>query len=288
MVIITGDKGFIGSELKTHLLEQGVKVHSLDWHDRGRTYTLPEPVEWIFHMGAISETIADDWQDLVRKNIQDTQAWIKFAQQHNCGITYASSASLYGPWSNSPEWGPVQPMHMYAVSKLAVDNWCATQNFTVPVQGVRFFNVYGRNEGHKRQPSPVRRYIVQGIVDRKLTVFQHQGRLGSRDFVSVDDCIDAMLRLKHTGTSGVFNIGSGVQLTFQDIAQCVQKHFGVSNVQVQVVPMPDDMVKSYQWQSQANLQKLVSTIGDWNPCSVDQWLEKNFESLYNSIRKEML
>ena len=288
MVIITGDRGLIGSELKARLLAQGVRVHSLDWSDRGKTYTLEEPLEWIFHMGAISETIASDWQELVKKNIEDTQNWIQFAQQNNCGITYASSASLYGTWSNSPEWGPVQPMHMYGVSKLAVDNWCATQQFAVPVQGVRFFNVYGRNEGHKVQPSPIRRYIEQGIIQKKLTVFQHEGRLGSRDFISIDDCINAMLRLKDAGVSGVYNVGTGVQLTFKDIAQSIQKRFGVENVQVLVVPMPENMVKTYQWESQANLNKLKAAIGDWNPLSVDDWLEENFETLYNKIQKEIL
>jgi ADP-L-glycero-D-manno-heptose 6-epimerase len=288
MVIITGDRGLIGSELKARLLAQGTKVHSLDWNDRGKTYTLDEPIEWIFHMGAISETIASDWQELVRKNIEDTQNWIKFAQENNCGITYASSASLYGPWSNSPEWGPVQPQHMYGVSKLAVDNWCATQNFTVPVQGVRFFNVYGRNEGHKVQPSPIRRYIVQAIQERRLTVYQHEGKLGSRDFISIDDCINAMLRLKDARVSGVYNVGTGYQLTFKDIAESIQKRFGVENVQVMVVPMPEHMVKTYQWESQANLNKLKEAIGDWTPYTVDQWLEENFETLYNKIQKEIL
>ena len=288
MIVITGDRGLIGSELKARLLALGKKVHSLDWADRGKTWSADEPIEWIFHMGAISETIASDWQELVKKNIEDTQAWIKFAQDHNCGITYASSASLYGPWSNSPEWGPVQPMHMYGVSKLAVDNWCTTQNFTVPVQGVRFFNVYGRNEGHKVQPSPIRRYIEQGIIKGQLTVFQHEGRLGSRDFISIDDCINAMLRLKDAGVSGVYNVGTGVQLTFKDIAESIQKRFGVEHVKVLIVPMPDNMVKTYQWESQANLNKLRQAIGDWNPYTVDQWLEENFETLYNKILKEIL
>jgi nucleoside-diphosphate-sugar epimerase len=177
---------------------------------------------------------------------------------------------------------------MYGVSKLAVDTWCATQQFTVPVQGVRFFNVYGRNEGHKQQPSPIRRYIEQGIVQRKLTVFQHECRLGSRDFISIDDCINAMLRLKDAGVSGVYNVGTGVQLTFKDIAESIQKRFGVESVQVLVVPMPENMVKTYQWESQANLNKLKAAIGEWNPLSVDDWLEENFETLYNKIQKEIL
>lgn len=288
MIIVTGDRGFIGSELKEQLIGAGYTVHSLDWADRGKTYTPTEPIEWIFHMGAISSTDAADWTELVQKNIEDTQAWIKLAQDIGCGITYASSASIYGPWVGSPEWGPLQPQHLYGVSKLAVDNWCATQNFAVPVQGVRFFNVYGRNESHKRQPSPVRRYMEQAITQRRLTVWQHNDRLGSRDFISVDDCIQAMLRLRDAGVSGVYNIGTGTQLTFKDIAHSVQRKFGTESVQVHVTPMPEHMVEKYQWESLANLNKLKEVIGEWNPQTVDQWLDQNFTDLYNKISKEIL
>jgi ADP-L-glycero-D-manno-heptose 6-epimerase len=176
---------------------------------------------------------------------------------------------------------------LYGVSKLAIDNWVATQNFKHPVQGMRFFNVYGRREGHKNQPSPVRRYLVQGIQQRRLTVYQHNDRLGSRDFISVDDCIDAMIRLKDSKVSGVFNIGTGRQLTFKDVAHAIQKHFGIESVQVQIVPMPDDMVKTYQWESRANLDKLKSVLPDWNPQTVEEWLDKNFAQLYNTIQEEL-
>ena len=166
--------------------------------------------------------------------------------------------------------------------------WCAEQNFTVPVQGVRFFNVYGRNEGHKAQPSPIRRYIESAITTRKLTVWHDKGRLGSRDFISVDDCISAMMRLKQSKVSGVYNIGTGKQLTFEDIARLIQKHVGIENAQIYVTPMPEHMIEKYQWESCANLNKLLTVIPDWNPQTVEQWLDQNFTLLYNKISKEIL
>ena len=164
--------------------------------------------------------------------------------------------------------------------------WCAEHDFKVPVQGVRFFNVYGRNEGHKGQPSPVHRYIKSAITTRQLVVWHHEGRLGSRDFISVDDCIQAMVRLKESQATGVFNVGTGKQLTFEDIARLVQKHIGIENAQILVTHMPTNMVDKYQWESCANLNRLKQTIPDWNPDTVEQWLEKNWDSLYNKIVKE--
>ena len=148
---------------------------------------------------------------------------------------------------------------------------------------MRFFNVYGRNESHKRQPSPIRTYMKLAIAGKPLTVWDHNGRLGTRDFVSVDDCISAMMQLKASKVSGVYNIGTGVQLSFQDIAHSIQKKF--DNVQVQSAPMPEHMVEKYQWESRADLNKLRSAIS-WNPQSVDQWLDNNFDTLYNKIKNE--
>jgi nucleoside-diphosphate-sugar epimerase len=98
----------------------------------------------------------------------------------------------------------------------------------------------------------------------------------------------AMLRLKHAGVSGVYNIGTGVQLTFKDIAESVQRKVGVENAQIMMLPMPDDVVKNYQWHSCANLNKLQSVITDWRPQTVDAWLDNNFESLYTKVKEEIL
>jgi ADP-L-glycero-D-manno-heptose 6-epimerase len=287
MIIVTGDRGFIGSELKEQLQAKGYKVHGIDWETMGHTWTADEPIEWIFHMGAVSSTDAMDWSELINKNIDATQGWIEFAELQGCGITYASSASVYGPWVESPEYGPVQPQHLYGVSKLTVDNWALSRKFSVPVQGVRFFNVYGRNEGHKRQCSPVRRYMEQAITQRRLNVWHHNGQLGSRDFISIDDCIDAMLALKVSKESGIFNIGTGKPQTFEDIAKSVQRKFGAENVQVYTTPMPEHMIATYQWESRADMRKLISIIPDWNPATVDEWLDKNFDALYNKVQKEL-
>jgi ADP-L-glycero-D-manno-heptose 6-epimerase len=287
MIVVTGNRGFIASELIEYLEAQGKTVHALDWDDRGKTWTAQEPIEWVYHMGAVSSTDAADWQELVKKNIEDTQNWIGFAEQQGCGITYASSASIYGPWNNSPEWGPVQPMHLYGVSKLAIDNWCATQNFTVPVQGVRFFNVYGRREQHKRQPSPVRRFLNQAATERRLTVWHHNGRFGSRDFISIDDTIRAMELLRAAAVTGVYNIGTGKTDTFYDIAKTCQRLAGVTSCQLAVVPMPEQMLATYQWESQANLDKLLAVIPDWNPEDIHSWLDRNWHILYNKTIEDL-
>lgn len=289
MILVTGERGLIGSELLSALQQlPGVLVAAVADTNEASELACVESVDWVFHMGAVSETTAQDWSQLCELNIESTKTWAQWCEDQGAGLTYASSASVYGPWSNSPEWGPVQPLHLYGVSKLTVDAWMQSQTWQYPKQGMRFFNVYGRNEGHKAQPSPVRRFIEQAITQRRVTVWQHEGRLGSRDFVSIDDCIDAMLRLKACrAATGVYNIGTGQQLTFMHIAQSLQRKFGIANLQIQTVPMPSSMVPTYQWESCADVTKLRRVLGDWNPKTVDEWLDANFDGLYNKINEEI-
>ena len=96
------------------------------------------------------------------------------------------------------------------------------------------------------------------------------------------------MQLKDTKTSGVYNLGTGRQLTFHDIASEIQKRVGIANAQIMTVPMPDHVVKNYQWESLANLNKLRSVLPGWNPQTVSAWLDENFDSLYNKIAKELL
>jgi ADP-L-glycero-D-manno-heptose 6-epimerase len=292
MILITGEKGFIGSELYAYLAIKGEQVVPVsDIVDAEFLVHQGAKVSWVFHMGAISETNARDWEQLMTCNIQSTQDWAIWCERTGCGLTYASSASIYGPWVGSAEWGPMQPQHLYGVSKLSVDAWMQGYKWQHPKQGMRFFNVYGRNEGHKAQPSPVRRFIEQAITQKRLTVWHHEGRLGFRDFISVDDCIDAMMRIRdskaaHAG-SMIYNIGTGHQLSFMDIANSIQRKVGAENLQVQMVAMPEDMVATYQWESLANITRLRELLPDWVPRTVDQWLDDNFDALYNKINEEI-
>jgi hypothetical protein len=59
----------------------------------------------------------------------------------------------------------------------------------------------------------------------------------------------------------------------------------MENAQIMTIPMPEHMVEKYQWESRADLNKLRSAI-PWNPQSVDQWLDNNFETLLNKIINE--
>ena len=71
-----------------------------------------------------------------------------------------------------------------------------------------------------------------------------------------------------------------------DIARSIQRKVGVENAQIMITPMPEHMVEKYQWESCANLNKLSATI-PWRPQTVDEWLDKNFDNLYNKIQEEL-
>jgi len=62
----------------------------------------------------------------------------------------------------------------------------------------------------------------------------------------------------------------------------------MDNAQICIAPMPDHMIEKYQWESLADLNKLKSVVPNWNPQTVDEWLDDNFETLYNKVKEEIL
>ena len=94
--------------------------------------------------------------------------------------------------------------------------------------GLKFFNVYGPNEYHKGS--------MQSVVAQKHSLAQagHPVTLfrsnhpdypdggQRRDFIWVGDCVDVVLwLLDNPGVSGIFNLGTGVERTFADLARAL-------------------------------------------------------------------
>jgi ADP-L-glycero-D-manno-heptose 6-epimerase len=92
------------------------------------------------------------------------------------------------------------------------------------VAGLRYFNVYGEREQHKgRMASVAWHFFNQYRADGNVRLFEGSGGYGDgeqrRDFVSVEDVISVNLYfLDHADKSGIFNCGTGMAQSFNDVA----------------------------------------------------------------------
>lgn len=252
-ILITGHKGFIGGRA-VEFFSNDHEIVTYDWHTTNRPNL--NGIDCVMHFGALSSTTESDVERILQQNL-DFSIWLHHeAQNHARIFQYASSASVYGRTNHFTESGPVDPQSPYAWSKYLFERHVRNHSCNMITQGFRYFNVYGHGEGHKDQPSPYTTFARQALDKNEITLYDGEAH---RDFVPVETVLNIHRRFLDIPKSGVWNIGTGKTKTFGQIAQ-------EFNVPIKIVPMPENMVKQYQWYTCANTEFLEKTLNE--PCKI--------------------
>ncbi len=296
-VLVTGGAGFIGSNIVAALVEDGWSVTVADrlgdaasgkWRNLAKhaidDFIAPEQifdwlatrgreVEVIIHMGAISSTTEPDADLILHSNFglsRDLWAW---AFQNHRRMIYASSAATYGDGEagfgddgNLDALKALRPLNAYGWSKALFDIH-ATRSAAIeqaPNQwvGLKFFNVYGPNEGHKgSMRSVVAQKWVDVAADRDVTLFRsHRPDIAdggqSRDFVHVQDAV-AVVRwlLENPTVNGIYNLGTGVARSFRDLVEAMFGAVGKPS-RIAFIDTPVSIREQYQYFTQAEMTRL--------------------------------
>ena len=123
--------------------------------------------------------------------------------------------------------------------------------------GLKFFNVFGPNEYHKRGMVSVVKVkhdeIREGLAPRLYRSDQADIEDGAqrRDFIWVGDVVDVMLWLRDTpAASGLFNVGTGRARSYRDLAHAVCDAAGVAR-RIEYIDMPEALRGQYQSYTEA-------------------------------------
>jgi ADP-L-glycero-D-manno-heptose 6-epimerase len=299
MIIVTGAAGFIGSCLVKRLNQDNFNnIVAVDQfgdpakeknliHAKVKQYVDRETfmawldsnyatVDFIFHIGAKTDTSEFDTALLNRMNTQYTKDIWKRSIQYQIPLVYASSAATYGLGEmgyddNESTLHLLKPLNPYGQSKQDFDVW-ALQELQRPFfwAGLKFFNVYGPNEYHKgRMASVIWHAFNQISKTDKMKLFrshnpQFKDGEQMRDFVYVKDVVEVCIYLMHhRKNSGIYNLGSGKARTFLDLTKSVFKAMG-KIADIEFIDTPADIRDKYQYFTEANMKKL-KTIGYAKP-----------------------
>lgn len=291
MIIVTGGAGFIGSNLVRGLnvlgredvvvvddLSDGRKFQNLvdcriaDYLDKdtfrariaAHSPALPD-MEVIFHQGACTDTTESNGRFMLDNNYTYSTELIEYCGRSGTRFIYASSAAVYGASLKFEELAANErPVNVYGYSKKLLDDVVRERmpGVSTQIAGLRYFNVYGPGEWHKGGMASVALHLYTGLQESATgRLFRGSGGYGDgeqrRDFIHVDDVVRVNLWLfDNPGISGIFNVGTGVSSSFNDLAAILIAARGGGRVEY--IDMPERIRASYQSYTQAALGALRS------------------------------
>lgn len=256
-ILVTGHRGFIGSNIASYLLNQGHDVEG--WEYMPGVIPSTEDYDWCIHTGAISSTTYTDVDQILEQNFEFTVRLAQVCENFGTNLQYASSASVYGPTRDFTEDGKLLPQSPYAWSKYLFDRFLGQyqDEFEIIIQGFRYFNVYGPGEDHKGdQSSPYTKFTQQAKDNGVIKIFENSDKY-YRDFVCVEDICKLHERMFDVKDSGIFNVGTGTAISFDSVAKAIAKKY---NANIEYIPMPQELKAQYQEYTCANLDKLNSVV----------------------------
>ena len=269
-VLVTGHRGFIGQNLVQYINDNtDWNVDLYDWDDGNMPSVMEQ--DWVIHLGAISSTTERDLDKIMRQNVDFTRQLFNACKTYGVNLQYSSSASVYGLGTDFTETAMPDPRTPYAWSKYLCEYYHRQHQGGNTVQGFRYFNVYGNQEGHKgSQGSPVSQFSRQA-ESGKIKLF-HNSDSYLRDFIAVEDvCRVHIDFIKNVTTSGIWNLGTGKTRSFEDIAVLIRQRHPATLTHIN---MPDVLNNSYQKYTCSNNTRLEAAIGPQDWISLEDWLDK--------------
>jgi len=294
-VLVTGGAGFIGSALAWELSRRGcAELAIVDFPARdekcanitGLRYSEMidpadlrarlsagslGPLDCIFHLGACSSTTETNEQYLRENNYEYSRDLAKWALGAGVRFVYASSAATYGDGSagmddsDPRQLENLRPLNLYGQSKQWMDLHAWKNGWLERIVGLKYFNVFGPNENHKGDMrSVVCKSYAEALKTGRIQLFKShrpEFRDGEqqRDFLYVKDAVDMTLHLAaDPQANGIFNIGSGVARTWNDLARAVFAALR-REPDIEYIEMPEAIRDKYQYFTQANIGKLRAT-----------------------------
>jgi ADP-L-glycero-D-manno-heptose 6-epimerase len=236
--------------------------------------------DYIFHLAAISDTRVSDQEMIMKTNVNSFYSLLNLANENSAVIVYASSAATYGSLSSPQIVGKENPENPYGYSKFVMDQIAMNYAAKYPkmtISGLRYFNVYGQKEFYKDKTASMVIQLAHQILDGKPPRLFKDSENILRDFIYIEDVIQANIKACNPKKNGIFNIGTGKPRSFQEIADILQKELN-TNLGTEYFPNP---YTGYQIHTQADISTSEENLG----FKVEFTLEEGIKAYIPEIKR---
>lgn len=254
--LITGAAGFLGAPLANRLVGEGNTVVGLDdlstgnpdrllpkvnfirgdVNDRPKLWSLLQEVDCVYHLAArviVPESVLYP-REYSQVNVGGTVSLMEAMRDVGVRrVVFISSGSIYGNQNAQPlkETARPNPRSPYAVSKLSAEYYVRTIGDLWGIETVclRVFNAYGPGQRMPPSYSPLIPHCLRQAVENGTIIVHGDGKQ-SRDYVYVDDVVEAMVSAATTPQANhlIINVGSGVETSVNDLVRLVLEVTGCS------------------------------------------------------------
>ncbi len=231
-IFITGHRGDVGSLLKVQLEEKGNNVICqynkelrIENNDFFETIKNPKSIDILYHLAAIT-FVPLSWEkpaEFIKVNVLGTTNVLEFCRVNDIKLIFVSSYA-YGIPQYLPidENHPVLSVNPYALSKNMGEKLCDFygKNYDLKYNIIRPFNIFGSLKNKKMLIPEI---IEQITLEKTIKVKDLEPK---RDYVFINDVLDFLVYSKSKFTNDIYNLGSGVSYSVEEIIATCQKVWG--------------------------------------------------------------
>jgi len=281
IALVTGDTGFIGSNMRDFLIEKNVEVigfsrrRGLDIFNMDQLRKAVKKCDIVYHFAAEAkpgESVLNPVRT-VEVNLKGSLNVLEACRETGVPLVYPSSCEIYGD-STVPikEDFPINPPNPYAASKAAIDRLCYTyyRCYGLDVKIVRLFNPYGpRQQLNKIMPT----FYFEAVRNKPITVYGDGS--DTRDYVYIEDIVRGLWLARKLSAGEVINLATGKATTNLEVARLIKEIVG-SKSEIVFVDYPKafggikNQVGSYEkaerligWKPETSLEEGVKKTIDW-------------------------
>lgn len=298
--LITGGAGFIGSHLVDKLIKQGHKVVVIDNLSTGKKENLnlqaefyqldildsqiseifkKEKPEIVFHLAAqidVRKSVADPIED-AKINILGSLNLLESCKKFGVKkIIFASTGgAIYGDADVVPtsEKEPALPISPYGITKLTIEKYLNYYHkvFNLPYISLRLANVYGPRQNSEGEAGVIAIFCDKLFENKQPIIFGDGNQ--TRDYVFVDDIVEAAILATENSKVGIFNVGTGIEININKLYQLISKKTGKEIKPIFAPAKHGDLKRScldcakikqeLKWSPKYNIEKGLSKTVDW-------------------------